>query len=169
MSETIPMGALRVGHGFDVHRWSDDPERAMILGGVTLSGPGLDGHSDADAVTHACIDALLSAAGMGDIGSWFPDTDDRYSGANSVELLSQVATALAQAGWAVANVDITVICDQPKIGPHKAVMQSNLSAAAGASVTVKGKTTEGLAGLQGGVQCQAVALITQRTTQIGAS
>lgn len=162
MSENIEIAAVRVGHGFDVHRWSDDPTRQMILGGVALSGPGLDGHSDADAVTHACIDALLSAAGMGDIGSWFPDTDEKYSGANSIELLSQVSAALTEAGWAVGNVDITVICDEPKIGPHKGEMQSNLSAAAGASVTVKGKTTEGLAGLQGGVQCQAVALITQQ-------
>lgn len=152
---------IRIGHGFDVHRWSDDPARVLVLGGVMLSGPGLDGHSDADAVAHACIDALLSAAGMGDIGSWFPDTDDNYAGANSIELLARVSDALDEGGWSVGNVDITVICDEPKIGPHKAVMQSNLSAAAGGDVTVKGKTTEGISGLQGGVQCQAIALITK--------
>jgi 2-C-methyl-D-erythritol 2,4-cyclodiphosphate synthase len=126
-----------------------------------LSGPGLDGHSDADAIAHACIDALLSAAGLGDIGSWFPDTDEAHRGANSIEMLSQVAVSLTENGWSVANVDITIVCDEPKIGPHKAVMQNNLSAAAGGEVTLKGKTTEGLAGLQGGVQCHAVALITK--------
>lgn len=156
MSETI-----RIGHGFDVHRWSSDPARVLVLGGVMLSGPGLDGHSDADAVTHACIDALLSAAGMGDIGSWFPDTDERYSGANSIELLISVSAALFGAGWSVGNVDITVICDEPKIGPHVEAITRNLSRAAGGHVTVKGKTTEGISGLQGGVQCHAVALVTK--------
>lgn len=152
---------MRVGHGFDVHAWSADPSRALVLGGVMFSGPGLDGHSDADAVAHACIDALLSAAGLGDIGSWFPDTDEKHRGANSLEMLTQVAASLTEAGWSVANVDITIVCDEPKIGPHRAVLQNNLSAAAGGDVTVKGKTTEGLPWLQGGVQCHAVALVTK--------
>ena len=138
---TNSANSIRIGHGFDVHAWSTDSSRVLVLGGVMLPGPGLDGHSDADAVAHACIDALLSASGLGDIGSWFPDTDAEFAGANSISLLTEVAAALDKDGWSVGNVDITVICDEPKIGPHKAVMQNNLSAAAGGPVTIKGKTT----------------------------
>ena len=152
---------FRVGHGFDVHPWSDDPKRVLVLGGVMFSGPGLDGHSDADAIAHACTDALLSAAALGDIGSWFPDTDASPAGVNSIELLAKAAAGVAAEGWSVANVDITVICDEPKIGPHREVIQNNLSAAAGGPVSLKGKRTEGINGLQGGVQCHAVALLTK--------
>lgn len=152
---------FRIGHGFDVHPWSRDPEKILVLGGVIFEGAGLEGHSDADAIAHSCIDALLSAGGLGDIGSLFPDTDESYAGANSIELLATAAKAVADAGWSVANVDVTVICDEPQIGPRRNVIQSNLSAAAGGSVGVKGKRTEGLPGLQGGVQCHAVALLTK--------
>lgn len=155
---------FRVGHGFDVHRFSDDPKRVLVLGGVMFSGRGLDGHSDADAIAHGCTDALLSAAGMGDIGSWFPDTDPAFADANSIELLSRVGSAIAAEGWSVANVDVTVICDEPKIGPHREVIAGNLSAAAGGPVSVKGKRTEAIVGLQGGIQCHAVALLTRGTS-----
>lgn len=152
---------MRVGHGFDVHQISGDPERPMVLGGVRFPGPGLVGHSDSDVIAHACCDALLGAAGLGDIGSHFPDTDDAFEGADSVELLRTVAIELAEAGWSVANVDCTVVCDRPRIAPHRDEMQHLLSVAAGGPVTVKGKRPEGLGALgrQEGIACWAVALI----------
>lgn len=152
---------IRVGMGFDVHPSSDDPDRPMVLGGVTFAGPGLVGHSDADAIAHAVADALLGAAGLGDIGSHFPDTDPSFAGADSIELLRQVASSLRAAGWRVGNVDCTVVCDVPKIGPARDEMQDRLSAAAGGPVTVKGKRPEGLGALgrQEGIACWAVALI----------
>ncbi|HEV8298853.1 MAG TPA: 2-C-methyl-D-erythritol 2,4-cyclodiphosphate synthase, partial [Acidimicrobiales bacterium] len=95
--------ATRVGLGFDVHAFSDDPHRVLVLGGVVFEGArGLSGHSDADAVAHACTDALLGAAGLGDIGEWFPDSDDAYAGADSVDLLATVVVAVRNAGWQVA-------------------------------------------------------------------
>ena len=114
----------RVGMGFDVHRSGDDSARPMVLGGVTFPGPGLVGHSDADVIAHACADALLGAAGLGDIGSHFPDTDDRFAGADSIELLRAVGDEIRAAGWTVANVDCAVVCDEPKIGPHRVEMQT---------------------------------------------
>lgn len=151
---------FRVGQGFDVHAWSDDPTRVLILGGEVFEGfPGLAGHSDSDALAHACTDAVLSGAGLGDIGAWFPDTDSSLAGADSVELLAQASAALRSVGWRVCNIDATVICDEPKIGPHREEIQKRLSTAVGAPVTVKGKRTEGLAALAGGVQCHAVALL----------
>jgi 2-C-methyl-D-erythritol 2,4-cyclodiphosphate synthase len=151
----------RVGMGFDVHPISDDPDRPMVLGGVTFPGPGLVGHSDADVIAHACADALLGAAGLGDIGSHFPDTDPALAGADSIELLRAVGDELAGAGWQVANVDCSVVCDTPKIGPHRDEMQARLSDAAGGPVTVKGKRPEGLGSLgrQEGIACWAVAMI----------
>ena len=154
---------LRVGHGFDVHPWSDDPGRRLVLGGVAFDGaPGLAGHSDADVIAHACIDALLSAAGLGDIGTHFPDTDPELAGADSVELLEWVAAELAGAGWAPVNVDCTVVLDEPKLAPRRAEMEQVLSSAAGAPVTIKGKRTEGLLALAGGIRCHAVALVERR-------
>ncbi len=151
---------LRIGQGFDVHPWSDDPARILVLGGVVFeNGPGLVGHSDSDVAAHACTDALLGAAGLGDIGSIFPDTDPRFAGADSVELLRQAAAMVSDAGWGVANVDCTLILDLPRLAPHRDQMQANLSSAVGAPVSVKGKRTEGVAGLQGGVQGHAVALL----------
>jgi 2-C-methyl-D-erythritol 2,4-cyclodiphosphate synthase len=152
----------RVGQGFDIHRFSDDPARPLVLGGVTFDGvPGLVGHSDADAVAHAVIDALLGAAGLGDIGEHFPDTDERFRGADSIALLRATAGTLADAGWTVGNVDCSVVCEQPKLAPQRNLMQQRLSEAAGAPVTVKGRRAEGLGALgrSEGIACWAVAVI----------
>jgi 2-C-methyl-D-erythritol 2,4-cyclodiphosphate synthase len=153
---------LRVGQGFDVHPWSDDPARPLVLGGVRFDGqPGLAGHSDADVVAHACTDALLGASGLGDIGQLFPDTDARWRGADSVALLAEAARRVREAGWLPANVDCTVVLDAPKLAPHRDAMQQRLSAAVEAPVTVKGKRTEGVGSLGRGegVVCHAVALV----------
>jgi 2-C-methyl-D-erythritol 2,4-cyclodiphosphate synthase len=156
---------LRVGQGFDVHPWSDDADRPLVLGGVCFDGhPGLAGHSDADVVAHACTDALLGAGGLGDIGVLFPDTDERWRGADSLALLAEAARCLRAAGWEPVNVDCTVVLDAPKLAPHRPVMQERLSAAVGAPVTVKGKRTEGVGALGRGegVVCHAVALVVKR-------
>jgi 2-C-methyl-D-erythritol 2,4-cyclodiphosphate synthase len=151
----------RVGMGYDIHPVSDDPARPMVLGGVTFDGPGLVGHSDSDVIAHACTDALLGAAGLGDIGSHFPDTDHALAGADSIELLRAVGDELRAEGWVVGNVDCAVVCDSPRVGPHRAQMQERLSAAAGGPVTVKGKRPEGIGALGrgDGIACWAVALI----------
>jgi len=151
--------------GFDVHRFSDDPSRPLVLGGVLFEGErGLEGHSDADAVAHACTDALLGAAGLGDIGSWFPDTDDRYAGADSLELLRQVVEAVRAEGWVPANIDCSVVCEAPKLAPRRDEMQKRLSAVVGAPVTVKGRRAESLGALGRGegIACWAVALLEAR-------
>lgn len=152
---------MRVGQGFDVHPVSDDENRPMVLGGVTFPGPGLVGHSDSDVIAHACCDALLGAAGLGDIGSHFPDTDAAFAGADSIELLRTVASELADHGWTVVNIDCSVVCDRPRIAAARDDMQAALSDAAGGPVTVKGKRPEGLGtlGRGEGVACWAVALI----------
>jgi 2-C-methyl-D-erythritol 2,4-cyclodiphosphate synthase len=159
--------AIRVGNGFDVHPWSDDPERTLVLGGVRFEGTrGLAGHSDADAVAHACTDALLGAAGLGDIGSFFPDSDARWAGADSVALLAAATAAVRSAGWSPQNVDCTVVLDAPKIGPVRAEMEAALGAAVGAPVTVKGKRTEGVGALGRGegVVAWAVALVSREAS-----
>ena len=159
MTGAIP---FRVGHSFDVHARSDDPERALVLGGVVFPDErGLTGHSDADVVAHACIDALLGAAGLGDIGQMFPDTDPALEGADSIELLRRACTAVREAHWQPANVDCAVVLDAPKLAPVKAEMERNLSAAVGAPVTVKGRRTEGVGSLGRGegVVAWAVALV----------
>ena len=156
------MTGVRVGQGFDIHRFSDDPSRRLVLGGVEFPGePGLIGHSDADAVAHAVADALLGAAGLGDIGEHFPDTDERWRGADSIDLLVAVATMVGDAGWVVGNVDCAVVCERPKLAPRRAEMQARLSAAAGGPVTVKGRRAEGLGALgrREGIACWAVAVI----------
>jgi 2-C-methyl-D-erythritol 2,4-cyclodiphosphate synthase len=153
---------MRVGLGFDVHRFSDDPSRVLVLGGVRFEGErGLVGHSDADAVAHACADALLGAAGLGDIGSWFPDTDPAFAGADSITLLAQVVAGVGAEGWAVANIDCSVVCEAPKLAPRRDEMQKRLSAAVGAPVTVKGRRAEALGALGRGegIACWAVALL----------
>ncbi len=153
---------VRVGQGFDIHRFSDDPDRQLVLGGVTFVGErGLHGHSDADAIAHAVTDALLGAAGLGDIGEHFPDTDPQWKGADSLRLLQHTAGLLADAGWMVGNVDCSVVCERPKLAPHRDEMQQRLSAAAGAPVTVKGRRAEGLGALgrSEGIACWAVAVI----------
>ena len=105
---------MRVGQGFDIHRFSDDVTRALMLGGVHFTGErGLVGHSDADVIAHACADALLGALGLGDIGSWFPDTDDAYANADSVGLLRSVVEAVHREGWHVANIACSVVAEEP--------------------------------------------------------
>lgn len=153
---------IRVGQGFDVHRFSDDPDRRLVLGGCVFDGePGLAGHSDADAVAHAVADALLGAAGLGDIGEHFPDTDARWEGADSLDLLARVAALVRDDGWSIGNVDASVVCERPKLAPRRDEMQSRLSDAAGAAVSVKGRRAEGLGaiGRVEGVACLAVAVI----------
>jgi 2-C-methyl-D-erythritol 2,4-cyclodiphosphate synthase len=152
---------VRVGQGFDIHRFSDDPTRRLVLGGCTFDGPGLQGHSDADAVAHAAADALLGAAGLGDLGEHFPDSDPRWSGADSIELLRQVAELVRGAGWAIGNIDCSVVCEAPKLAPRRAEMQQRLSGAVGAPVTVTGRRAEGLGALGRGegIACWAVAVI----------
>jgi 2-C-methyl-D-erythritol 2,4-cyclodiphosphate synthase len=153
---------LRVGQGFDVHPFSGDPERALVLGGVRFPGArGLAGHSDADVVAHAVTDALLGAAGLGDIGQHFPDTDPAWAGADSIELLRRSVADVRSAGWEPQNVDCTVVLEQPKLAPRRAEMESCLSATVGAPVTIKGKRPEGLGALgrTEGIACLAVALL----------
>lgn len=147
--------------GFDVHPFSEDPDRVMVLGGVRFDGPGLAGHSDADVISHAVADALLGAAGLGDIGVHFSDTDPRWAGADSLELLAAVVLAVAGAGYAVANVDCSVLLEAPKLAPRRDAVQRALSEVVGAPVTVKGKRAEGLGaiGRGEGVACWAVALL----------
>jgi 2-C-methyl-D-erythritol 2,4-cyclodiphosphate synthase len=153
---------IRVGQGFDVHPFSDDPERPLVLGGVPFPGArGLAGHSDADVVAHAVTDALLGAAGLGDIGQHFPDTDPAFAGADSIDLLCRAVADVRAAGWAPLNVDCTVVLEAPKLAPHRADMGARLTDAVGAPVTVKGKRAEGLGALgrAEGVACFAVALV----------
>jgi 2-C-methyl-D-erythritol 2,4-cyclodiphosphate synthase len=155
-------GEVRVGQGFDIHRFSDDPARRLVLGGVHFEGEsGLVGHSDADVVAHAAADALLGAAGLGDIGEHFPDTDPRYAGADSLSLLREAAAKVRAAGWEPGNVDCSVVCEAPRLAPRKAEMEANLGAAAGVPVTVKGRRAEGLGALgrREGIACWAVAVV----------
>ncbi len=156
----------RVGQGFDIHRFSDDAARQLVLGGVVFEGSrGLHGHSDADAVTHAVIDAILGAAGLGDIGEHFPDTDPKWKGADSIQMLRQAASLVRSAGFAIGNVDCSVVCEAPKLAPHRAAMQQRLTEAAGAPVTVKGRRAEGLGALgrEEGIAVWATAIISTDT------
>jgi 2-C-methyl-D-erythritol 2,4-cyclodiphosphate synthase len=154
---------IRVGQGCDIHALV--PGRRMILGGVDIPhGSGLLGHSDADALVHAIIDALLGAAALGDIGRHFPDTDPRYRGADSRVLLRATLALLVQAGWQVGNVDATIIAQQPKMAPYLAQMVANLAAdlkVAVDCVNVKAKTSEklGFVGRGEGIATEAVVLI----------
>ena len=150
----------RVGQGFDVHPFDESSDQVLVLGGVPFPGmTPLKGHSDADVIAHACTDAILGAATLGDIGQLFPDTDPTVAGADSLQLLASATTRLVDAGWTVTNVDCTVICDEPKIAPHRDEMQRNLSNVVNAPVSVKGKRTEGVAGLGDGIRCHAIAMI----------
>jgi 2-C-methyl-D-erythritol 2,4-cyclodiphosphate synthase len=150
----------RVGIGFDVHPF-DDGDKPLVLGGVTFDGRGLAGHSDGDVISHAVADALLGAAGLGDIGTHFPDTDPAVAGADSVVLLEQVVARIRAEGWTPVNVDCSVVLDAPKLAPRRAELQARLSAAVGADVTVKGKRPEGLGALGRGegIAAWAVALL----------
>ena len=154
---------MRIGHGYDVHRLVEG--RALILGGVKIPYElGLDGHSDADVLLHAVMDALLGAAGLRDIGYHFPDTDMRYKGADSMELLRCVAGKLADAGYRVGNVDVTMIAQQPKLKPYIPQMMENIAKMLGISpdrVNVKATTEEhlGFTGTMEGMACHAVCLL----------
>lgn len=152
---------LRIGHGFDIHKFSNDPSRTLVLGGVVFPGPGLIGHSDADVLAHACTDALLSPAGLGDIGQHFPDTDPEWAGADSMAMLRHAVGLLRDMGATVINIDLTVVAERPKIAPAKAEVEAQLGDAVGAPVTLKGKRAEGLGALgrAEGIACWAVALI----------
>ena len=157
--------SVRVGQGFDVHAFVDDPTRVLVLGGVVFDGEkGLAGHSDADVVAHACADALLGAAGLGDIGQHFPDTDEQWRGADSIELLRVVAAKVRDAGYEPGNVDAAVVCERPKLAPRRTEIEANLSSAVGAPVTVKGNRAEGLGaiGRVEGIACFAVAIVSER-------
>ena len=154
---------MRIGHGYDVHRLV--PGRDLILGGVRFDYPlGLDGHSDADVLTHAVMDALLGAAGLGDIGRHFPDTDPAYKGADSLKLLARVRDLLGERGFLVGNIDVTVIAQAPKLAPHIARMEQNLADTLGVDssrVNVKATTEErlGFTGRGEGISCHAVCLL----------
>jgi 2-C-methyl-D-erythritol 2,4-cyclodiphosphate synthase len=154
--------AVRVGMGFDVHAFTDDPDRRLVLGGVEFEGAkGLSGHSDADVVAHAIADALLGAASLGDLGDHFSDADPEWAGANSLGLLERVVQLVVIGGWRPANVDCTVVLEAPRLAPHRSAMQERLEAIVGAPVSVKATTAEGLGsiGRGEGVACWAVALV----------
>ena len=152
---------MRVGIGYDVHPLTAG--RLLILGGVRIEHPtGLDGHSDADVLTHSVIDALLGAAGLGDIGTLFPAEDPKFKNASSLDMLSSAVAALHDAGFRVANVDCTVIAQEPRLTEHLPAMKTNLVQRLGtANVNIKGKSPEGVGALgqQAGIAAQAVATI----------
>jgi 2-C-methyl-D-erythritol 2,4-cyclodiphosphate synthase len=155
--------SARSGIGYDSHRFEEG--RKLILGGVEIEGAerGLGGHSDADALTHAIIDALLGAAGLGDIGQHFPDTDERWRGADSLELLSQVCVFLEEHGWRVRHLDATVICETPKLGGHRDDMRRALASTVGIGareVNVKFTTNEGMGAIGRGEGIAAMAVAT---------
>ncbi len=159
---TVP--ELRVGQGIDIHPFSDDPRRALVLGGVVIEGDGvrgLDGHSDADAVAHAIADAVLGAAGLGDLGRHLPDTDPRLAGADSIGLLARMVGLAADAGWVPVNADCTVVAEQARMAPYVDRMAARLGTALGAPVNVKATRAEGLGALgrAEGIACTAVVLL----------
>lgn len=154
---------MRIGHGYDVHRLT--PGRRCIIGGVDIPHEtGLDGHSDADVLTHAVMDALLGALALGDIGKHFPDTDPAYAGADSLKLAQHVARIMREHGWKIVNIDSTLLCQKPKLAPYIPAMRENLAAAFGMpvdAVSVKATTEEhlGFTGEGLGIAAHAVALI----------
>lgn len=156
--------SIRIGHGYDVHRLIEG--RALILGGVEIPhSTGLLGHSDADVLTHAVMDALLGAAGLWDIGHAFPDNDPAYEGISSLLLLERVMDMLKEKGFAVGNIDATIIAQKPKLAPHIPLMRRNIAAIAGVEehrVNIKATTEEGLGftGTEQGMAAHAVALLT---------
>lgn len=164
----VPAMNLRVGNGFDIHRFADvGTEVPLVLGGVPFPGEqGLAGHSDGDVVAHVCAEALLGAAGLGDLGALFPDTDPAYAGADSMALLDEVVFRLAAQGWSVVNIDCSVICETPRLAPHRDVMQWALSTVVRAPVTVKGRRAEGIGGIGRGegIAAMATALIIEENT-----
>ena len=161
---------MRIGHGYDVHRLV--PDRELVLGGVHIPYElGLLGHSDADVLLHAVMDALLGAAGLRDIGYHFPDTDPTYKGADSMDLLKEVGRKLAAAGYRVGNIDVTMIAQRPKLKDYIPTMAENIAAALGieeSRVNVKATTEEhlGFTGAGEGMSCHAVCLLTEESTKI---
>ena len=154
---------MRIGQGYDVHKLV--PDRELILGGVTIPyEKGLLGHSDADVLVHAVMDALLGAAALGDIGQHFPDTDPEYEGASSIELLKKVGKLLQERGYVIENIDATIIAQKPKMCPHIPQMEENIALAVGIApsrVNVKATTEEklGFTGTGEGMACHAVCLL----------
>ena len=159
---------MRIGYGYDSHRF--EPGRRLVLGGVEFPDEtGLRGHSDADALTHAIIDALLGAAALGDIGSHFPDTDPKWKGADSARLLEAVMKEIRTAGYQVANVDATVICERPKLRPHVELIRDRLASVMNIGkgrISVKGKTNEKMddVGAGIGIEVHAVCLLEEQGT-----
>ena len=159
------MSGPRVGFGYDIHRLA--PDRRLVLGGLVLEHPtGLAGHSDGDVLLHAVMDALLGAAGLGDLGAQFPSDDPAYAGADSLALLRRVGALVRDAGYAVASIDATVIAETPRIAPHSAAMREAIAKGLGVGVdvvSVKAKTSEGLGaiGASEAIAAMAVALITR--------
>ena len=146
---------MRVGVGYDSHRFTSG--RRLVLGGVEIEHElGLEGHSDADVLTHAVIDALLGAAGMGDLGTHFPDDDERWRDADSIDMLSTVVGTI---GGRILNIDATVVCEAPRLGPHRTEMERTLADVTSARVSVKATTNEGMGwiGRGEGIACIAVA------------
>jgi 2-C-methyl-D-erythritol 2,4-cyclodiphosphate synthase len=158
---------LRVGLGYDVHAVGGDGP--LVLGGVRVDGPGLVGHSDADAIAHAVADALLGAAQLPDLGTIFPADDDRYRDADSIGLLGEVVVRVTAQGWTVANVDVVVVAERPRLAPHREAMNATLSAAVGAPVNVKPKRGEGVGALGrgDGIAVTAVALLVSELNEDG--
>ncbi len=158
----VEPGAWRVGQGFDVHRFSGDPGRPLVLGGVTVPGAaGLAGHSDADVVAHALAEALLGAAGLGDLGRHFPASDPAWAGADSMALLDTVSSMVRAEGLRLVNADCTVVCERPRLAEHTDDMAHRLQALLGAPVSIKAKRAEGLGALGRveGIACLAVVLL----------
>ncbi len=159
------MAEMRIGHGFDVHRLV--PDRKLILGGIEIPYElGLLGHSDADVLAHALMDAMLGACAMGDIGHLFPDNDDRFLGADSMKLLEEVTRVTAEKGWQLGNCDVTVICQKPKLAPYIDEMRENLADVIGVEpcqISVKATTTEklGFTGRGEGIAAEAVCIMTR--------
>lgn len=157
---------IRIGHGYDVHRLTEG--RRLILGGVDIPyEKGLLGHSDADVLVHAVMDSMLGAFALGDIGKLFPDSDSRYEGADSLELLKRVTEIIAENGFGVGNIDCTVICQSPKLAPHIEKMRENIAAAADcdiSQISVKATTEEGLGftGTGEGIAAHAVCILEDR-------
>ena len=157
---------FRIGHGYDVHRLTEG--RPLIIGGVNIPHEaGLLGHSDADVLVHAIMDSMLGALALGDIGKHFPDTDERYKGADSIELLRQVAKIIGTNGYSVANIDSTILAQAPKIAPHIDQMRKNVADAIGidvSCVSVKATTEEklGFTGEKKGIAAHAVCLLTRK-------
>ena len=163
--------SFRIGQGWDIHALV--PGRKLVLGGVEIEhSSGLLGHSDADALTHAVIDALLGAAALGDIGRMFPDTDPRFAGADSMQLLAQTAQRVREQGYEIGNVDSSIIAQAPRLAPHLPAMTARIAKALGiaaSQVNVKAKTAEklGPVGQGAAIEAQAVVLLTRKCNSLG--